>query len=204
MSQLPGNNRLRFPQREQLILPCIFERLVPGQLHPDGKRYLPLIVLRPAQFPPNAAATSITPPDLRLGVVDRHHVVDEGLVGATGVARLVCALSTLRLQQPPYHQGMQAEASLKPGHASTAPVAFGQVCAVISWETTGEHLAHPTLYTELLLDLGIGMVGVRTNIATDDLAAGIGKARLEEGDWISLMRSRIDILDFVPQAGDGL
>jgi hypothetical protein len=37
---------MRFPSSEQLNLPCTFAQLVPGRQHPDGRRYLPLIVLR--------------------------------------------------------------------------------------------------------------------------------------------------------------
>ena len=37
---------MRFPALETVALPCVLQDVVPGQQHPDGRRYLPLIVLR--------------------------------------------------------------------------------------------------------------------------------------------------------------
>lgn len=183
---------MRFPQSDRLSLPCVFERLVPGQLHPDGRRYLPLIVLRPTSFGdssnPHAAA--------RLGVVDRHHVVDPELVGRAGVAKLVFLLSSVRLQDATMRKGLLAEPDLAAGRASTMPTAYGQVIAVPSWEAEREHLPYESLYTELLLDAGVGVIGVRTSVTAASLAETIGKTRLEPGDWLEVRRSRVDILGF--------
>lgn len=181
---------MRFPLLERLALPCVFERLVPGRQHPDGRRYLPLIVLRPTA--PGA------PAGLLLGVVDRHHRVGEELVGVTGSARLVCALSALRLQAGPPRRGLQAEQGRQEGAPSLAPVVYGRVVEVAAWEPGAGALPYESVYAELLLDVGIGLVGVRTSLAAGSLAAELGKARLEPGDHVELTRSRIDILAFEP------
>ena len=183
---------MRFPHSEQLRLPCLFERFVPGQPHPDGRRYLPLIVLRPAASSQPGGVTNVT----ALGVVDRHHVVDLADEGHAGVAKLVCLLSSVRLQDSPPRQGLLAEPGLPIGRASTGPAAYGQVLAVPSWEAEREHLPYESLYTELLLDIGIGVVGVRTSLTAASLAETIGKSRIEPGDWLEVRRSRIDILGF--------
>ena len=182
---------MRFPLSERLALPCVFERFVPGQLHPDGRRYLPLIVLRPTQAGANGAHS--TP---ALGVVDRHHVVAADLAGSSGTARLVFLLSNVRLQDGAPQQGLVAEANLADGRASTMPTAYGRVIAVPSWEAEREHLPYESLYTELLLDIGIGVIGVRTSVTAASLAEAIGKPRVEAGDWLEVRRSRIDILGF--------
>lgn len=180
---------MRFPLLDQLDLPCVFERIVPGRLHPDGRRYLPLIVLRTIK--PGA------PEGLRLGVVDRHHLVNAADVGQTGTARLVCALSVLRLQAPPLRQGIFPEANVAPGEPSLAPQVCGRVAALAAWDVTRGQLPYEVLYTELLLDIGLGTVGLRTSMTADNMAEHVGKAQLEAGDWILLERSRIDILGFV-------
>ena len=179
---------MRFPQAEKLNLPCTFERLVPGQLHADGRRYLPLIVLRLA---PDRETTASA-----LGVVDRHHVVDPALEGRSGVARLVFLLSAVRVQDGPPRLGLVAEDGLAPGRASTVPVAYGRVVAVPSWEAEQAHLPYESLYTELLLDVGAGVIGVRTSVTAGSLTEAIGRPRLEAGDWIEVRRSRVDILGF--------
>ncbi|HNP73099.1 MAG TPA: hypothetical protein PKK15_18440 [Kouleothrix sp.] len=175
---------MRFPQSDKLGLTCVFEGLVPGQLHPDGRRYLPLIVLRPAGAP------------APIGVVDRHHRVDPALEGREGVAKLVFLLSSVRLQEGRPRQGLAAEEGLAPGRASTVPTAYGRVLAVPAWEAEREHLPYEALYTELLLDIGVGVIGVRTSVTAASLAETIGKSQLEPGDWIEVRRSRIDILSF--------
>jgi hypothetical protein len=180
---------MRFPLAEQLELRCHFERLVPGQLHADGRRYLPLVVLRPTDAPPNV----LTLPGI--GIVDRHHVVDPALEGRIGVARLVFLLSNVQIQDPPL-QGLTAEAKLAADHASTAPTAYGRVLAVPTWEAEQQHLPYEALYTELLLDIGLGIVGVRTNATAESLAEHLGKPRIEPGDWLRVWRSRIDIVAF--------
>lgn len=180
---------MRFPLLEQLDLPCVFERLVPGALHPDGRRYLPLIVLRPTR----AAAQHAD--GLLLGVVDRHHRVAEGDVGRAGSARLVCALSDLRLRAGPSRLGLVPEAGWR-GGVSTRPVVLGRVVEVAAWETGGGPLPYEALYAELTLDIGLGVVGLRTSLTAGDLGSAIGKARLAPGDYVELTRSRIDILGF--------
>lgn len=179
---------MRFPLQDKLDLPCVFERLVPGRLHPDGRRYLPLLLLRPT-----AAGA---PPDLLLGVVDRHHRVREEDVGRAGSARLVCSLSALRLQAG-RRRALEPEPGLARGAASTAPAVYGEVLAVPAWERGGGELPYETLYTELLLDVGLGSVGLRTSLTAGDMAAAVGKAVLAPGDFVELTRSRIDILGFV-------
>jgi hypothetical protein len=183
--------KMRFPDTDRLNLPCTFERLVPGKLHPDGRRYLPLIVLELPDMQQSDRAMVST-----LGVVDRHHVVDPTLVGRTGVARLVFLLSNVRLQKSPPRQGLVPEDKLEVGRASIAPTAYGRVVAVPSWEAERQHLPYESLYTELLLDIGVGVVGVRTSVTAASLDETIGKPRVEPGDWLEVGRSRIDILGF--------
>ena len=185
---------MRFPHSDQLAFPCVFERLVPGQLHADGRRYLPLIVLRPTGVPGPAGLPNIA----GLGVVDRHHRVDLALAGRVGVAQLVFLLSQVRLQASPPRLGLQAEEALAVGRVSTMPAAFGRVLAVYAWEAEREHLPYEALYTELLLDIGIGTIGVRTSVTAASLAESLGKPQIEPGDWIEVRRSRIDILGLAP------
>ncbi|MBX0329876.1 hypothetical protein K2Z83_19615 [Oscillochloris sp. ZM17-4] len=186
---------MRFPLIDTLNLPCVFERLVPGRPHPDGRRYLPLIVLRPTA-PPGPGA--ITPEGLLLGVVDRHHRVDASAVGRAGVARLVFALSALRIQAPPQRAGLEPEPGWAQGRASTAPTLLGRVKEVAAWEQGGAQLPYQTLYAELTIDAGVGVVGLRTSLTAEDMAAAIGAARVVAGDWVELRRSRIDVLAFEP------
>ncbi|MFN8478494.1 MAG: hypothetical protein U0074_11835 [Kouleothrix sp.] len=175
---------MRFPNGEQLRLPCVFERFVPGQLHPDGRRYLPLIVLRPDGS------------DVPIGVVDRHHRVDVALEGRAGSAQLVFLLSSVRLQAGAPQQGLVPEEGLAAGRTSIVPTAYGRVLAVPSWEAEQAHLPYETLYTELLLDVGVGVIGVRTSLTAKSLAEVIGKPQIEPGDWLEVTRSRVDILGF--------
>ena len=183
---------MRFPLSEQLNLPCTFAHVVPGRAHPDGRRYLPLIVLRPAEAQPVGDRPVVT----ALGVVDRHHVVDLELKGRAGVARLVFLLSGVSLQVGRPRLGLVAEDGLAEGRASTAPIAYGRVVAVPAWEAEREHLPYESLYTELLLDIGVGIIGVRTSVTAASLAETIGKPQIEPGDWLEVQRSRIDILAF--------
>src|SRR5262245_25079269 len=173
---------MRFPLAEQLDLPCTFEGFVPGRLHPDGRRYLPLILLRlpaapgRASVPAELAApvTNVT----TLGVVDRHHVVDQALEGRAGMARLVFLLSSVRLQEPPLRHGLADEEGGAGGWASTAPVAYGRVVAVPTWEQGATPLPYESLYTEMVLDIGLGTIGVRTSTTADSLAESLGKPRV--------------------------
>lgn len=185
---------MRFPLLDQLDLPCLLEALVPGRPHPDGRRYLPTALLRPT-----AGAGPL------LGVVDRHHRVRAADVGRRGRARIVFALSQLRLQRGGQRRGLEPEAGLRAGQPSLAPLLFGEVLEVAAWEPGSGELPFESLYTELLLDIGLGRVGLRTNLAAADLAAAIapragpkanGTAQLARGDFVALTRSRIDILGF--------
>ena len=193
---------MHFPHLDQLDLPCVFERLVPGRLHPDGRRYLPLILLRLTAASAGAPAPSPGGPPITrltgvatLGVVDRHHVVEPALEGRAGSARLVFLLSSVRFQEPPLRQGF-ADEDQGAGWASMVPAAYGRVVAVLTWEAGQAHLPYESLYTELLLDVGFGVVGVRTSATADSLAASLGKPRIEPGDWLRVSRSRVDILGF--------
>ncbi|MEN9937475.1 MAG: hypothetical protein RLZZ387_4054 [Chloroflexota bacterium] len=179
---------MRFPALDQVALPCTFEAVVPGKLHADGRRYLPLIVLRLAAAQGDGRAAL-------LGVVDRHHVVDHALIGRSGVARLVFLLSAVRLQDPP-RQGFFAEPEALPDRPVTAPLAYGQVTAVHAWEAERQHLPYESLYTELVLDVGRATIGVRTSATAASLAESIGKEQITPGDWLSVSRSRVDILGF--------
>jgi hypothetical protein len=182
---------MRFSALEQVALPCVFEQLIAGRLHADGRRYLPLIVLRvPRMHGDTERATLI-------GVVDRHHRVDPGLAGSAGVARLVFLLSTVRVQTSS-RIGLFPEPVADPSRISTVPLAFGRVTAVPAWETESAHLPYQSLYTELVLDIGIGTIGVRTSATATSLADMIGKSRIEPGDWLEVERSRVDILAFEP------
>src|SRR3954471_488823 len=110
----------RFPQLDELRLPAVFVRYVPGRLHPDGRRYLPLLLFDVGL-------------EAQLGVVDRHHLVPAELEGTRGNARLVFLLSSVKLQQP----GTQRRALVPEvvrDRASTAPEAYGRVIAVPTWE----------------------------------------------------------------------
>lgn len=170
---------MRFPMIEQVALPVVFESFIPGQPHADGRRYLPILLLRLNN-------------GVELGVVDRHHYVDTKLAGRTGIARLVFLLSSISVQ-PPHQRRQEITAS---GGLMSVPEAYGQVTAVPSWEAQSGHLPYESLYTELLLDVGDGTVGVRTSITADDMTATIGKPQFEVGDWIHVARSRVDILGF--------
>ncbi|HWQ14153.1 MAG TPA: hypothetical protein VNL77_15245 [Roseiflexaceae bacterium] len=185
---------MRFPALDQVALPCTLEEIVPGRRHPDGRRYLPLVLLRLPD--PGGDVRRVT----MLGVVDRHHVVDAAQAGRVGVARLVFLLSTLRIQEEPVRQGLFDEEAPAPGRPSTAPLACGRVVVVHTWESERRHLPYEALYTELLLDVGIGTVGVRTSATATNLAESIGTPTAAPGDWLCARRSRIDILGF--EAGD--
>ncbi|NTW00039.1 MAG: hypothetical protein HGA19_01900 [Oscillochloris sp.] len=186
-----------FPLINKLVLPCIFTQFVPGKLHPDGRRYLPLVVLQPT-VPPTSEAVS--PAGLLLGIVDRHHRVAPSAIGQAGVARLVFALSTLRVQQPPYRTGFLPEDAWVPGQPSTAPTLYGQVAEVATWEEGSGQLPYQTLYTELLIDTSMGLVGLRTTITANTLSSTLGAAQVAPGDWVEIQRSRIDILAFKPDS----
>jgi hypothetical protein len=180
---------MRFSLAEQLYLPCRFERIIPGQLHRDGRRYLPLLIFQlelPSLSPPHAVR--------HLGVVDRHHLVDPQLVGAQGNAQILFLLSRIRLcSDRPIGLFDTTDSS---GRASTTPDAIGRVHAVGAWEAEREHLPYEALYAELTIDIGIGTIGVRTSTTASNLTEQLGKARFDPGDMLLVERSRIDILGF--------
>ena len=93
-------------------------------------------------------------------------------------------------------RNLVAEDGLAEGRVSTAPIAYGRVVAVPAWEAEREHLPYESLYTELLLDIGAGVIGVRTSVTAANLAETIGKPQIEPGDWLEVQRSRVDILAF--------
>ena len=175
----------RFPHLDQLHLPATFVRYVPVRPHPDGRRYVPLLIFDVGS-------------GMSLGVVDRHHLVAPELEGAAGIAKLVFLLSAITLQpEGEQRQGIVAEPE-RTGRASTAPEVYGRVVSVPAWEEQRGQLQVESLYTELLLDIGLGIVGVRTATTAESLAETLGKPRIEAGDWIRVGRSRIDILSFEP------
>jgi hypothetical protein len=178
----------RFPLQDQLALPATLERFAPGRLHPDGRRYLPLLLFRLAS-------------GALLGVVDRHHRVGPALEGCSGSARLVFLLSAIALQGDERRRGLDPGPA-PDGQASLAPDIFGQVLAVPSWETD-DRAGVETLYTELLLDIGLGVVGLRTGSSAPSVRESLGKQRIEPGDWLYVRRSRIDILEFLPDEAPG-
>lgn len=186
---------MHFPHREHLRLACTCEQVIAGKLHPDGRRYLPTVVLRLTPGDRDETSAELMVPDLLLGVVDRHHRLAPEAVGRAGFARLVVALSTVRLQTPPFRQGFAPEAGWQPGGISLNPQIAGRVAAVYTWEVEQEQLPYAALYTELALDVGYGTVGVRTSLTAPNLAEALGTERLQPGDWVTLDRSRIDLLE---------
>lgn len=175
---------MRFPERERLALPVTFERYLPGALHADGRRYLPRLIFRLAD-------------GTRLSVVDRHHYVEPSLVGRRGSARLVFLLATVHLQTAgTQRRGLAADAS----DLAQMPDAFGQVLAVPSFELRRGHLPYEELFTEFVLDIGLGTIGVRTSMTAPRMAQALGAERLQPGDWVQVARPRIDVLEFTPQA----
>lgn len=179
---------MRFPLLDQIGVPVTFARYVPGELHPSGRRFLPQLVFK-------------LPGGGLLGVVDRHHYVDPELVGSAGGAQFVYLLSEIALQPPGIERkGIEADAA----RIATAPAAYGQIVTVPSWEFRRDMLPYDTLFTELLLDVGDGIVGVRTSLTADNMRAVIGTERLREGDWLRVNHSRIDILGFAVAASVGV
>jgi hypothetical protein len=185
---------MKFPQSERLQLACQLERVVQGEQHKDGRRYLPLLIFKIDPLTPEGGLENPSPDPLFLGVVDRHHRVDLKLVGQHGKAKLVFLLGQIRMQEAPYRQGFVPETTgLRP---STRPQSFGKVLAVDSWEKQSGQLAFEQLYSELLLDVGGSTIGVRTIATSNDLSASIGSEQIKPGDWLAVGESRIDILGF--------
>ena len=178
----------RFPSLDQLALPATFAQYVPGRLHPDGRRYLPLLVFDIGM-------------DVPLGVVDRHHLIAPDLVGRRGSIQIVFLLSTVVVQRDGERRCELVPEPTARGRAATAPDAYGQVLAVPTWEEQRGTLQYESLYTEFLLHIGVGVVGVRTARTADNLSDMLGTARIETGDWVHVGRSRIDILGFKVELG---
>lgn len=176
---------MRFPELHAVALPATFVEFRPGRLHPSGMRYLPLIVLR--------LASGVT-----LGVVDRHHRVDAADVGQRGIARLIFQLSAVQEQPAGQGEAGIVPAAYERGEFSIEPLVLGRIARLHTWEQHRK-LGYESVYTEMLLDVGAGTVGLRTTITGDDLNDVIGATRLDEGAWVRLENSRIDILEFTPE-----
>jgi hypothetical protein len=132
----------------------------------------------------------------RIGVVDRHHLVAPNAAGRDGTARLIFLLSNVRLQA----DGGQRQAIVpdtdNQERVSTAPEVYGRVVAVPTWEVRRGELPYDVVYMELLIHVGMGVVGLRTNVTADNLPAKLGTEQFKEGDWVQVSRSRVDILGF--------
>lgn len=179
---------MRFPLIEQLTVPCRLTQVVPGRVHSDGKRYLPLLMFEPHQQP-----------QPQLALVDRHHKVDLHCEGQDGILQLIFLLSRIeRLTSP--RKGLEDSQALAAQRPSSAPTVYGQVAQIATWEENQHALPYHSLFIELLLDIGIGHVGIRTHTTVTDIVAIFGKPRIEAGDWLKLARSRIDILAFKPRS----
>jgi hypothetical protein len=109
---------------------------------------------------------------------------------------LVFLLSNVRLQPQGEHRQAIVPERMGQDHVSTAPDVFGRVVAVPTWEVRRGELPYDVVYMELLIDVGTGVVGLRTNVTAQDLVAKLGTDRFNEGDWVQVSRSRVDILGF--------
>lgn len=184
---------MRFSALSQLHLRCRYEQFIPGALHPDGRRYLPQVVVTPLDAGPDTA------PDTKLWLVDRHHRVDPELAGRVISARLLCALSAVQLQTPPFRAGFTPSPHSAPAAPLSEPIVYGRVAAVLAWEVQREHLPFETLYTELVIALADeATIGLRTTLSAPRIADLVGSDHLSAGDWIEVRRSRIDILALEP------
>lgn len=188
---------MKFSALDRLHLRCLYEQFIPGELHEDGRRYLPNIIVTPLNAGPD------TPPGARLWLVDRHHRVDPTLVGRTTTMRLLCALSTIRLQTPPFRAGFVPPPGNLPDQPLSDPVIYGQIAEVLTWEVQRAQLPFETLYTELVINVGeAATIGLRTTLSAPRIASLIGRERLTSGDWVEINRSRIDILACLCQGGE--
>ena len=172
---------MRFAGLEQLHVTATVERIVAGALHPDGRRYLPQLVLQLADGGPDGGA------GVRLAVVDRHHVsIGEDWTGRTVKLALVCALSRVERQSAPYRSGWLAVPGETRAHGDI-PIA-GQIVDVAVWEEQRAPTGFATVYTECVLRIGPQTIGLKTGMAADS------GPPLRAGDHIVLRRSRIDLL----------
>ena len=185
---------MRFSALDRIHLRCRYEQFIPGELHEDGRRYLPGIIVTPLNAGPD------THPGTRLWLVDRHHRVDPALVGQTTTVRLLCALSTIRLQTPPFRIGFVPSSDESLHQPLSNPIIYGRISDVLEWEVQRAQLPFETLYTELVINVGeAATIGLRTTLSAPHLADLIGCERLTSGDWIEINRSRIDILACIRQ-----
>jgi hypothetical protein len=179
---------MRFAALDALDFRCVYTHYEPGELHTDGRRYLPTHWLQSASVPTNAAAW--TAPTYRLPVVDRHHRCGALAEGTVVRAQLVLLLSQFRLQQGPRKLGFEPVA----GGIAGAPLVHGRVTQVAVWEVPETPLPYESLYCEYVIDVGVGTVGVRTHATAADLGTLLGTRQLVVGDWVTVRRPRIDVL----------
>jgi hypothetical protein len=173
---------MRFAALPQLALNAVVERIIPGALHPDGRRYLPQLVLRL----PDAG-------DTRLLIVDRHHVsIGEDWHGRPVVVALLCALSRITRQPADWRAGWQA-ADGRP--RADLPIG-GLVAAPLLWEAAPAAAGFASIYTEFVLQVSNATIGVKTSLNAD------GQPALQIGEPVLLSRSRIDLLQI--RAAEGL
>lgn len=181
---------MRFAAIEALDLRCVYGGYEPGELHTDGRRYLPThrLATVAAQAPEGVHGHAA----YELPVVDRHHRVAAQAVGAVGHAQLVALLCQFRLQSGERQQGFAPQLGGIPG----APLVHGCVTHVAVWEVAETPLPYESLYCEYVIDVGVGTMGVRTHATAPSLAALIGTDRICVGDWVTIRRPRIDILGY--------
>lgn len=181
---------MRFTAAAALDLRCVYAGYEPGELHHDGRRYLPTHRFATAAAPARAGVAGRAA--FVLPVVDRHHRVAAQEVGTVGSAQLVALLCQFRCQTGGLRQGFEPQ----PGGIAGAPLVHGQVTQVAVWEQPQTPLPYESLYCEFVIDVGVGTIGVRTHATAPSLAALIGCARLSEGDWVTIRRPRIDVLGY--------
>ena len=179
---------MRFAATDALDFRAAYAAYDVGELHTDGRRYLPTHWLASAAVAPGLA--DWTGPVYRLPVVDRHHRVAEQAAGIAVSAQLVLLLSQFRVQDGPHRMGLERVA----GGIAGAPLVHGKVTQVAVWEIPETPLPYESLYCEYVIDIGVGTVGVRTHATAVDLAMALGTRRLEVGEWVTVRRPRIDIL----------
>ena len=179
---------MRFAATDALDFRCVYTHYEPGELHTDGRRYLPTHWLLTAAVPTGAAAW--TAPSYRLPVVDRHHRCGARAEGTVVRAQLVLLLSQFRLQIGPHKLGFEPVA----GGIAGAPLVHGRVTQVAVWEVPETPLPYQSLYCEYVINIGVGTVGVRTHATAADLGQLLGTHQLAVGDWVTVRRPRIDVL----------
>ncbi|MFM2033068.1 MAG: hypothetical protein RLZZ297_1833, partial [Chloroflexota bacterium] len=142
---------MHFAAAALLDLHCVYGRYEVGELHTDGKRYLPTHHLALAAAAAPAGVTGL--PAYTLPVVDRHHRVAAQQAGAVGSAALVALLCQFHIQTGPLRQGFE----LQPGGIAGAPRVHGRVVDVAIWEQPATPLPYESLYCEYVIDVGVGL-----------------------------------------------